>query len=61
MPLTGDQVLQQYEIFEQVIFGKISNKRNQCDEETRCPNWRKKSILFSFHTGKISLRGIIST
>ena len=46
VPLTGEQVLQQYESFEQVTFGKASKKRKQRDEETRWHNWRKKSIFF---------------
>ena len=46
VPLTGEQVLQQYESFEQVTFGKASKKRKQHDEETRWHNWRKKSIFF---------------
>jgi hypothetical protein len=55
VPLTGDQVLQQYESFGQVTFGKMSNKRKQREEETRWHNWQKKSNFFSFHTGKITL------
>ena len=46
VPLTGAQVLQQYESFEQVTFGKMSNKRKQREEDTRWHNWRKKSIFF---------------
>ncbi|WVZ58442.1 hypothetical protein U9M48_008718 [Paspalum notatum var. saurae] len=46
VPLSGAQVLQQYESFEQVQFGKMSNKRKQREEETRWHNWRKKSIFF---------------
>ncbi|WVZ49340.1 hypothetical protein U9M48_000708 [Paspalum notatum var. saurae] len=46
IPLTGAQVLQQYDSFEQVTFGKMSKKRKQRDEETRWHNWRKKSIFF---------------
>jgi hypothetical protein len=45
--LTGDQVLQQYESFEQVPFGKMSNKRKQHEEETRWHNQRKKSIFLA--------------
>ena len=46
-PLTGKQVLQQYESFEQVNFGpNKSRKRKQHDEEQRWHNWRKKSIFF---------------
>jgi hypothetical protein len=55
VPLTRDQVLQQYESFKQVSFGKMSNKGKQHEEETRWHNWQKKSIFFSFHTRKISL------
>jgi hypothetical protein len=47
VPLTRDQVLQQYESFEQVTFGKMSNKRKQHEEETRRHNWRKKSIFLA--------------
>jgi hypothetical protein len=46
VPLTGEHVLQQYESFEQVKFGKTSKKRKQHEEETRWHNWRKKSIFF---------------
>jgi hypothetical protein len=47
VPLTRDQVLQQYESFEQVTFGKMSNKRKQREEETRRHNWQKKSIFLA--------------
>jgi hypothetical protein len=50
VPLIGDQELQQYESFGQVSFGKMSNKRKQCEEETS-----GRKVFFSFHTGKISL------
>ncbi|KAL6637481.1 hypothetical protein ACP70R_025053 [Stipagrostis hirtigluma subsp. patula] len=46
VPLTGEQVLQQYESFEQVTFGKTTRKRKQREEETRWHNWRKKSVFF---------------
>jgi hypothetical protein len=45
-PLTGEEVLQQYETFDQVKFGPESRKRKQRDEEKRWHNWRKKSIFF---------------
>ncbi|XP_024314555.1 uncharacterized protein LOC100825808 [Brachypodium distachyon] len=46
VPLSGDEVLVQYESFEQVTFGKESKKRKQRDEVNRWHNWRKKSIFF---------------
>jgi hypothetical protein len=46
VPLSGEQVLQQYESFEQVPFGKRTTKRKWREEETRWHKWRKKSILF---------------
>ena len=48
VPLSGEQVLQQYESFEQVSFGKCTawKKRKQRDEDTRWHNWRKKSVFF---------------
>jgi hypothetical protein len=46
VPLTGAQVLQQYECFEQVKFGLAAKKRKQREEETRWHNWRKKSVFF---------------
>jgi hypothetical protein len=46
VPLTGAQVLQQYECFEQVKFGLATKKRKQREEETRWHNWRKKSVFF---------------
>ena len=45
-PLTGEQVLQHYDSFDQVQFGPESRKRKQRDEEKRWHNWRKKSIFF---------------
>ena len=45
-PLTGEQVLQHYESFDQVKFGPQSKKRKQRDKEKRWHNWRKKSIFF---------------
>jgi hypothetical protein len=46
MPLSGEQVLQQYGSFEQVPFAKTTRKRKRSEEETRWHNWRKKSIFF---------------
>jgi len=46
VPLSGEQVRQQYESFEQVPFGKETRKRKQRDEESRWHKWRKKSIFF---------------
>jgi hypothetical protein len=45
VPLTREQVLQQYENFEKVKFGKTSKKRKHHEEETRWHNWRKKSFF----------------
>ena len=45
-PLTGEQVLQHYDSFDQVTFSPESRKRKQRDEEKRWHNWRKKSIFF---------------
>jgi hypothetical protein len=55
VPLTGEQVLQEYESFEQVTFGKASKKRKQHEEETRWHNWRKKSIFFELPYWKFLL------
>jgi hypothetical protein len=38
VPLTGDQVLQQYESFEQPKFGTTSKKRKQREEDNRWHN-----------------------
>jgi hypothetical protein len=46
VPLTGAQVLEQYESFEQVRFGKTSTKKRKHDDDDRWHNWRKKSIFF---------------
>ena len=46
VPLSGEQVKQDYESFQQVIFEKDSKKRKQRDEDNRWHNWRKKSIFF---------------
>jgi hypothetical protein len=47
VPLSNEQVRQQYATFEQVIYGAtISKKRKQRDEDTRWHNWRKKSVFF---------------
>jgi hypothetical protein len=45
--LSGAQVLEQYDTFEQVEFGKtlLSQKRKH-DEDNRWHNWWKKSIFF---------------
>jgi hypothetical protein len=59
VPLTDKQVLQQYESFEQVKFGKMSKKRKQREKEARWHNWRKKSICLGCHTEKHCLFGII--
>jgi hypothetical protein len=45
-PLTGVQVKEQFECFDQAIFGKMTRKRKQREEENRWHNWRKKSIFF---------------
>ena len=45
-PLTGEQVREQFQCFEQVSFGKTTRKRKQCEEENRWHNWRKQSIFF---------------
>ena len=49
VPLSGEQVLQQYESFEQVSFGKCTagKKKKQRDEDTRWHNWRKKSVFLA--------------
>ena len=48
VPLSGEQVLQQYESFEQVTFGRTTcKKRKQREEDNRWHNWRKKSIFFN--------------
>jgi hypothetical protein len=44
--LSGEGVLQQYESFEQITFGKSTRKRKQREEETRWHNWRKKEYIF---------------
>ena len=47
VPLSGEQVLDQYQSFEQVTFGSTTcNKRKQRDEDNRWHNWRKKSVFF---------------
>jgi hypothetical protein len=46
VPLTGDQVLQQFESFDTPKFGTASKKRKQREEDNRWHNWRKKSIFF---------------
>ena len=44
-PLSGDEVIEQYEKFEQTIFGKITGKRKR-DNEIRWHNWQKKKYFF---------------
>ena len=51
VPLSGQQVLEQYETFDQVSFGKTGSKKRKRDEDERWHNWRKKSIFFSSLTG----------
>lgn len=46
VPLTGEEVLQEYDSFEQPKFGQGTRKRKQREEETRWHNWRKKSVFF---------------
>ena len=47
VPLSGEQVLQQYESFEQVTFGRTTcKKRKQREEDNRWQHRRKKSIFF---------------
>jgi hypothetical protein len=46
VPLTGGQVLQQFEGFDQPKFGTTSKERKQREEDNRWHNWRKKSIFF---------------
>jgi len=47
VPLTGAHVLEQFESFEQVKFGKTTtSKKRKRDEDKRWHNWRKKSIFF---------------
>ena len=46
VPLSSQQVLDQYETFDQVIFGKATSKKRERDEDKRWHNWRKKSIFF---------------
>ena len=38
VPLSDQQVKQDYESFQQVTFGKDTRKRKQCDEENRWHN-----------------------
>ena len=45
VPLTGPQVLQQYESFEQPKFGTATKKRKQREEESRWHNWRKEEYI----------------
>ena len=47
VPLSGQQVLDQYETFDQVIFGKATSKKRKRDEDKRWHNWRKKSIFLA--------------
>ena len=46
VPLTNEEVLQQYDSFEQPKLGQGTRKRKQREEETRWHNWRKKSVFF---------------
>ena len=58
--LSGGQVLQQYESFEQVTFGRATcKKRKQHEEDNRWHNWRKKSIFLVFRTSLHCLYAII--
>jgi len=62
VPLTGAQVFEQFESFEQVKFGKTTaSKKRKSDEDKRWHNWRKKSIFFSSLTGLLCSSGIIWT
>ncbi|XP_066358279.1 uncharacterized protein [Miscanthus floridulus] len=45
VPLSGQQLLDQYETFDQVIFGKATSKKRKHDKDKRWHNWRKKSIF----------------
>ena len=46
VPLTGAQVLEQFESFEQVKFEKMTaSKKRKHDKDKRWHNWRKKSIF----------------
>ena len=44
-PLSGYDVLEEYECFEQIEFGNLTKKRKRCDKK-RDGNWKKKSIFF---------------
>ena len=46
VPHSGDHVLDQYESFDQVTFGKTTSKKRKRDEDKKWHNWRKKSIFF---------------
>jgi hypothetical protein len=46
-PLTGDEVIEEFEKFEQVTFGKNIAKKRKRDDEIKWHNWRKKSIFFN--------------
>jgi hypothetical protein len=56
--LSGAQVLEQYDTFEQVEFGKtlLSQKRKH-DEDNRWHNWWKKSIFLSSLAGLLCSLG----
>jgi hypothetical protein len=47
VPLIGEQVLEQYDTFSQVQFGKQASKKRKHDEYKRWHNWRKKSIFLA--------------
>ena len=47
VPLSGQQVLDQYETFDQVTFRKATTKKRKRDEDKRWHNWRKKSIFLA--------------
>ena len=46
VPLSGQDVLDQYATFHQMGFGKDISKKRKRDEDARWHNWRKKSIFF---------------
>jgi hypothetical protein len=46
VPLTGAQILEEFESFEQVRFGKKASRKRKRDEDQRWHNWRKMSIFF---------------
>ena len=46
VPLSGQDVLDNYATFHQTGFGKDISKKRKRDEDARWHNWRKKSIFF---------------